>query len=262
MPEPGPTEAPMSPAGPAEPWPTAAPSLPSPSSEFQAIREAESQLVTANASWHAPKALKVEQTQRIGLEIGQSASLSKKINQLLPHTSQSSAGPVTVGPLVRARLEADPNDADVTPSDSVDYSTASNPELLWTWMVRPKRPTTALVLTAHLEVPLAGSANVLPTDIPFQIPVDRTLKYTVGQIFTSWKTWTAVGATVLTGGAAGFRWWTRRRQGLRAVKCPKCGTRQNIPADQSTVDCWQCKQVSIVPRKRRGRRDRTSALQD
>jgi hypothetical protein len=179
--------------------------------------------------------------------------LSDRINQLLPNTSQSPAGPVKVGPLMRARLEADPDDAEVTPKDTIDFSTASNPELLWTWTVRPKRPTTALVLTAHLEIPLDGSADVLPTDIPFQIQVDSSLAYRLGQIFTNWKTWTAIVATLLGIGTPAFKWWTRRRHGLRAVKCPKCGTRQDIPADQSTVDCWNCKEVSTVPGKRRAR---------
>ena len=152
---------------------------------------------------------------------------------------------------MRARLEANPDDADVTPSDSVNYSTASSPELLWTWMVRPKRPTEALVLTAHLEVPLVGSVNVLPTDIPFQIRVDSTLGFRLGQIFTNWKTLTAIGATLLAGGTWCFKWLTRRRHGLRAVKCPKCGTRQNIPVDESKLDCWNCKKESLLKKKRR-----------
>jgi NADH pyrophosphatase NudC (nudix superfamily) len=211
---------------------------------------AESQLLTSNASWDAPKTLKAEETQRIGLQIGQSKLLSDKINQLLPHTSQSPAGQVKVGPLMRARLEADPDDAVVTPSESVNYSTASKPELLWTWLVRPKKPTTALVLTAHLEIPLAGSENVLPTDIPFQIQVESTTKYKIKQIFTNWKTWAAIGTTLLAGGTACFRWWTRRRQGMRSVQCPRCGTRQNIPDDQTTLECWKCKEVSNLKAKR------------
>jgi hypothetical protein len=226
---------------------------PSLADEFAEIKKTESQLLTANASWDAPKTLKVEKTQRIGLQIGQSKALSDKINQLIPNASQSPVGPLKVGPLMRARLEADPDDADVTPSQSVDYSTASSPELLWTWMVRPKRPTDALVLTAHLEVPLEGSSNVLPTDIPLQIRVDSTLGFRLGQIFTNWKTLTAIGAALLAGGTWCFRWWTIRRRGLRAVKCPKCGTRQNISVDESTVNCWNCKKVSTVPGRRRAR---------
>ncbi len=218
-PEPGPSQVPGGPGGgPAGPgggpfWSGGggggAVSNPTLSFEdnYKQIAKDESQLITSNASWNAPKTLTVEKTQRVGLQIGQSKALSDKINQLLPNTSPSSAGQVKVGPLVRARLEANPDDADVTPSDFVNYSTASSPELLWTWMVRPKKPSDALLLTVHIEVPLEGSANALPTDIPIEIPVDDTFWYRAGQIFTNWGTWTAVAGTL-----GGFGWWKRRKQ--------------------------------------------------
>jgi hypothetical protein len=163
-------------------------------------------LITANATWHAPATLAVEQSQRIGLEIGQSDLLTSRIKELLPNTEQTPAGSVTVGPLVKARLIAHPNDADVMPSESADASTPSDITLLWTWIVRPKRPTDSLLLTAHIEVPIAGTSNVFPTDVSLQIPVRRTFSYTVGQIFRNWATWTGIVAAI-AGGAA----WLRRR---------------------------------------------------
>jgi hypothetical protein len=32
--------------------------------------------------------------------------------------------------------------------------------------------------------------------------------------------------------------------GMRAVRCPRCNAVQNIPHDQTTFDCWQCKLTS------------------
>jgi hypothetical protein len=172
---------------------------------FGRIREAQSGLLSAGASWNAPKALVVEQSQRIGLAIGDSPALTTKINQLLPNTTQTPAGTVSVGPDMTAQLRVDPNDADVTPSDSANASTPDNVQLLWTWIVRPKRPNKALVLTAHLEVPVAGGGT-LPTDIGLQIPVDRTISYTAGQIFSHWATWSAIGAAAV----GGVGWFLRR----------------------------------------------------
>jgi hypothetical protein len=29
-------------------------------------------------------------------------------------------------------------------------------------------------------------------------------------------------------------------EGMRRVTCARCNTLQNVPADQSTYECWQC----------------------
>jgi uncharacterized membrane protein YeaQ/YmgE (transglycosylase-associated protein family) len=29
-------------------------------------------------------------------------------------------------------------------------------------------------------------------------------------------------------------------EGMRKVLCARCNARQNVPADQSTYECWQC----------------------
>lgn len=35
--------------------------------------------------------------------------------------------------------------------------------------------------------------------------------------------------------------------GMRPVVCPRCNARQNVDADQSTFECWQCRtQVPVA----------------
>jgi hypothetical protein len=34
--------------------------------------------------------------------------------------------------------------------------------------------------------------------------------------------------------------------GMRSVQCPRCNAVQNIPDDQPTFECWQCKLVSTA----------------
>ena len=183
---------------------------------FRPVTTGTAGYVQANATWRAPPALNAEQSDKIGLSIGQSQALTSEINGLLPKTNPTPAGQVTVGPFVRVRLEANPADADVVPSDFVNESTTSDINLLWTWIVTPKKPTSSLVMIAHVEVPLAGSTNVLSTDVPFpsNIPVNRTFGYAVHQIFTNWATLSAIGAAVLGGVAWIIRLiikWRRRR---------------------------------------------------
>jgi hypothetical protein len=36
-------------------------------------------------------------------------------------------------------------------------------------------------------------------------------------------------------------------EGMRRIKCPRCGNEQNIAADSPSYECWQCKQVSLTP---------------
>lgn len=174
-----------------------------------AIIDAETRaLVETAATWHAPESVDVDKTVRIGLEVGNGGSLKSRIAALLPHTSPISGGTVRVGPTVRAKLLVNPNDAEVVPSDAVDASIGSDVQMLWTWFVYPKRPTSALLLTAHLEVPLSDG-HTIDTDVPLAIRVDRTLAFTASQVFTNWATWSAIAVTAT--GAIGW-WWSRRPQ--------------------------------------------------
>jgi hypothetical protein len=228
-----PAPAPTSTFGPQAPAPSAPPmetdhdpwSPPAVAPGFAVIQKAESGLVTANAYWRRPDALNVEQSQQIGLGI-QSAPLTSQINQRineLPGVNQP-AGQIKVSPHATARLEANPSDAEVTPSGSQNESTASDIQLSWMWTVRPKRPTSDLVLTAYVDVHLEGSPNdVLTTPITLHVPVHRTASYTAGQIFTNWKTWTGIVGAV----AAGAAWIlkrTKRKNQPSEVDGPPSGT--------------------------------------
>ncbi|MEV0296075.1 hypothetical protein [Nocardia sp. NPDC050710] len=161
----------------------------------------------------------VDGGQRIGLEIGSSDAVKSKIEALLPDTSPISGGTVEVGPTVRVKLLVDPSDAEVTPSDAVSASTGSNIQMLWTWFVHPKHPTSALLLTAHLEVPLSDG-HVISNYISLRIPVHRTLGYTAGQIFSNWATWSAIAVSGI-----GITGWLLRRRHAKAKAVPAAPTR-------------------------------------
>lgn len=183
--------------------------VPAPPDAFRLVSDAMAGLITANASWHRPESLTVEQSQLIGLEIGQSDAVAARIGELLPNTVQSPAGSVAVNSKVTARLIANPNDAEVLPSESLDASTPSDISLLWTWNVRPKRPSEALLLTAHIEVPVAGG-DVLTTDIPLRIPVRETPSHWFSQV----SDWISTHWAMLAGIAAvlgAVATWLRKR---------------------------------------------------
>src|SRR5262249_12719220 len=109
---------------------------------------------------------------------------------------------------IRVTLQADAGDADVTPSGAIDESTGSNVALLWTWTVRPKHPSDALELTAHIEVPSSG--YTFTTDLGLNIAVHTTWRYTLGQIASSWQTLfgTGIGASAI----AVVIWMMRKRR--------------------------------------------------
>lgn len=165
-------------------------------------------LIQEQARWHKPERLVVDRTERVGLEIGDSDELTSTIRALLPSSESIPAGDVRIGPLTRARLIADTNDADITPSESVDASTSQDVALLWTWFIRPKRPTDSLLLTVHIEVPTRNGA-VFVTDMPLELRVERTLAYTSAQIFANWTTWAGIIASVA--GGARLIWLQRGR---------------------------------------------------
>lgn len=191
----------------------AAPS-PSPQGPFSKIDAETAALVTREATWQAPKSLDVGKTERIGLSVGEGDKLKSKIEQLFPIPQPSTgAGLVLVGPTVRVSLHADPNDADITPSEAVDASTGSDVQMLWTWFVHPKHPTKALLLTAQLDVPLS-TGHTIHNEIALTLQVKRTVAYTAGQVFTHWGTWAAIAGSIVSVGA----WlWRRRRRLARAL---------------------------------------------
>lgn len=174
---------------------------------FDEVDRATAAFLTRDARWHVPSVLDVDQTSRIGLVIGSAPGLTTKINELLPSTAPVGAGPVQIGPKIRVTLRADPHDATIIPSESVDASTGSDVQIVWTWFVRPSQPTSALLLTAHLALPL-DNGHVIVNELPLVLRVRRTVTFTAQQIFSNWATWSAIGAAII--GLGGWLW--RRRQ--------------------------------------------------
>lgn len=167
-------------------------------------------LVSAEARWQAPESLTVDNTARIGLAIGDGPVIAGKINNLLKETQTTSAGQLQVGSTVRATLRANPADAEVSPSEAVNVSTGSHIQMLWTWLIHPKRPTDALQLTAFLEVPL-DNGHIISHELGFSIKVKRTILYTAEEVATHWGTWSAVAATLVSV----IGWFVQRRRKRR-----------------------------------------------
>jgi LPXTG-motif cell wall-anchored protein len=168
------------------------------------------QMVHTVAQWDAPKSLVVNQATRIALSMGQSKQIADKVDKLVKDGVTTPAGEVFVGSTVAVTLQADPEDADITPSDKINVSTGSDIAMLWTWLVKAKHPTDALELTAHMEIPLSDG-HVATNDLPFTIPVTRTFGYTMNEVLTNWATWSGVATSAI--GVGG--WFLRRRQKRR-----------------------------------------------
>lgn len=192
--------------------PAAPPAASGPFAEYD--RNARN-LVTQEARWQAPSSLTVGRTARIGFAIGDGPTITGKINNLLKGTQTTSAGQIQVGSVVRATLRANPADAEISPSDAVNVSTGSNIQMLWTWLVHPKRPTDGLQLTAFLEVPLENG-HIISHELGFTVPVARTMVYTLEEVATHWGTWSAVAATL----ASVIGWFIRRRKRRRRDGSP------------------------------------------
>lgn len=179
-------------------------------------------LLVRQAAWQAPKRIQVDQTARVGLVIGDPGRLKSQIRQLVPGSQQRRAGTVQVGSTIGVQLLADPNDASVTPKDAIDESIGEHTALLWTWYVNAKHPNSGLLLTAEIVTKMPGG-HVLRKELALTIPVDRTVQYTLYQIFSNWATWAAI-VTAL-GGMAGWIWRQRKRR--QANKSPGGKSKNN-----------------------------------
>ena len=166
-------------------------------------------LVNAEAKWQTPKELAVGNTERIGLSIGEGTEVKRKIDKLIPSAFAINAGPVQVGQTVKASLFASSEDADISPSEAINASTVTDVQMLWTWLVKPKRPLDKLHLTAHLEVPLSDG-RVVTNELSLTLPVKRTMAYTVGEVATHWATWSGIIGSIV--GVSGWVLAGRRRR--------------------------------------------------
>ena len=173
---------------------------------FADTEAAMDSLVTARASWQAPRSLMVEKAERIGLVIGDAERLASEIGVLIKRSVPRDVGTVKVGPNVRVTLQADKGDASIEPSKAVDQSTTRNVAMLWTWIVRPRHPASSMYFTAHVEVP--SDKHVFAMDVPLTMEVKRTASYTLHQIFVNWGTWSAIFVAI----SAWATWFVRRRR--------------------------------------------------
>ncbi len=191
---------------------------PGPANSFRQYAQAVARLLRRQAVWQAPKRIKVGQTARIGLVIGDPSRLKAQIKQLVPSSYPKPAGNVQVGPIISVKLTADPNDASVTPNAAIDNSIGERTALLWTWYVNAKHPNRDLLLTAEIDTRMSGS---LPhhQELALTIPVDRTVQYTLYQIFSNWATWAAIFAAL--GTAVGWIWRRRKKQQRKKSKNKK-----------------------------------------
>jgi hypothetical protein len=180
-----------------------------PTSPFAKADAQIAQLVQAPVSWHAPDRLAADESADLGLSIGSTAELRQRIAEALPGTITTPGGTVRVSPDAAAVLVVDPKEAVVEPNGRVNASTGSDIGLLWTWKIHPLRPSSALHLTARIEVLLPETGQPLVRYVDLSLPVDRTVRYTATQVFTNWATWVSI-VTVVAGWVT-FLWRRRTR---------------------------------------------------
>jgi hypothetical protein len=146
------------------------------------------------------KSLDAGVSSPVGLKIGDSPEVRANLEMNVPGGELTDAGRVTVGPIVTVRLEADPSEAEITPKESYPMlpKKGDNGAMAFSWNVRPKVVTDRLNLIAIVEASKSepGSKPTTSTKSLF-IQTNRTLKFTVEQIFGSWGTWAAIGGVVL-----------------------------------------------------------------
>ena len=185
---------------------------PSPSSNpYRKFDQDVTKLVERRAEWRAPKRLKVDETARIGLVIGDPNRLKAEIRELVPGSYPKHAGRVKVGSTISVQLTTYSGDASVTPSDTVDKSLGEHTALLWTWYVHPQHPDTSpgLFLTAEVVTKMSDG-HILQKELSLVLPVDRTVQYTMHQVFTNWGTWAGI-VTAVSGAVAGIWRWRKRK---------------------------------------------------
>jgi hypothetical protein len=175
-------------------------------------------LLDRQAAWQAPKRINVDQTARVGLVIGDPSLLKTQIRQLVPGSYPKPAGHVKVGSTIGVRLVADPSDASVTPKDAIDESMGEHTALLWTWFVRATHPNPGLFLIAEIVAKMSDG-HALRREVRLTIPVDRTLQYSLYQIFSNWATWAAIVGALST--AVTVIWRKRKKQNGKKPKVQK-----------------------------------------
>lgn len=131
---------------------------------FDRVDAQTREFVEVAATWHAPPSLDVGETRHIALTLGSGNALQTQVADALEGTAPTSAGTLAVGSAVRVTLLVNESDAEVTPDGAVDASTGAEVDMRWMWQIRPKHPASALLLTAHVEIPQRWRPSVSESD--------------------------------------------------------------------------------------------------
>lgn len=180
---------------------------------YDAYEDAVGSYIESAVEWRPPKdGFTVDETDDLGLAIGDSPGLKKALEQNLPESTSLPAGTLRVGPDAEVALIGATADVEIVPTEPIRASTGSQIGLLFIWKVHPLEPNPALSLTAMVSIPVLeqnGTTHVLHVPIRQTFPVKATFAYRAEQVATAWQTWfgTTVGAALI----AGFI-WLRRRQ--------------------------------------------------
>lgn len=181
-------------------------------------------LLTSVATWSLPHVVAADVTTRIGLSFGPIEALRPQIDELIPDAVRTDAGTYQVGATMSVQLSADTDDADIAAPTTLNRSTGSSVDYLFTWQVRPRHPADHMLFTAQVTIPLRNG-HTDAYSIPLSVAVRRTVGYTAGQVFSAWATWVSI-ATVFGGAVT---WWWRRRtahRARRAVPPPRAKVRR------------------------------------
>jgi hypothetical protein len=183
-------------------------------------------LITRNAVWHAPSALREGETETIALSIGDAQRLQDMIDATVPTDVPRSPLPVdvTVGTVVRAKLTVISSDATVTPLDTIDKSIGEQVSLLFSWQVQP-HVSGELELQAFIMCP-REDGSVTTETVPLRITVHPSPKPepAVGDrvsglldsVKNYWVQLTALAGALAAAVRFGLQWYRRRRSAPQA----------------------------------------------
>ncbi len=178
-------------------------------------------MITSNAVWHAPAALKEGETESIALSIGDAQRLQEMIDATVPTDVPRSPLPVdvTVGTIVRAKLTVISSDATVTPLDTIDKSIGEQVSILFSWQVQP-HVSGELELQAFITCPRADGGVTTET-VPLRIAVHPSAKPEPGagdrlhglldSVKNYWVQLTALAGALAAAVRFGLKWHRRRR---------------------------------------------------
>jgi hypothetical protein len=141
---------------------------------WQQRREEVAGLVEDKAALNAPPSMPFDQRQRVVLVIADPQMLKADIDALPKIDPSPSTQTVAAGPEMKAWLNVDPAEADVSanqPPEQTDF----NNNFQWSWTVHTKKPIDALGISAEVQVVLADGTALKPVEFP--TPIFRSLAH-------------------------------------------------------------------------------------